>query len=167
MSREACEHDPMAQRLREEAVEAAPAFSPALHDRVMHAVAANRVAPRRSAPILAWAAAAAIALVVAAVTWVGMRPERPGTRPTVPSLPGNPELTFVLPSDWVDGGASATSRELRRSLEGAQLAYLDRDARRFVDYLTEQVRVGGAWAEAGGAPGGVADDSPGGGVTRP
>jgi hypothetical protein len=105
------ERDPLGECLRREDLEARPAFSEALHERIVRAMAARDANPavtlRRPTaiarqPYFRWAAAAAVAgflLIAIGVSWWWLAGSSPSDR-------GNVEVAEAVPSDKAGPGSA-------------------------------------------------------------
>jgi len=123
-------------RLTEEAAQHSPAFSPSLHNRIMHRITnapATGLHARRINRFRPLAIAAAAALVTGTsmlLHHTQPRPTNPGgtvALRTVPSLPGIPNpvqaLDGPIASEWTT----------------ARYAYLDRDGEKLLGYVSRQL----------------------------
>jgi hypothetical protein len=135
-------NDPLAGPLKRAAERARPEFSEPLHARVMrsvnaaHASHADAAILRPRAPVrIAWIATAAALLIAVGLAWRFLR-EAPG-----PVAPAGPR-TLPVVADLLTGAADPMRDQLRQQLDETRLAYLDRDAQHFANFVLEQVDVG-------------------------
>ena len=139
----------LAARLKDEAAENTPAFSPLLHARIMqHLTSGERIAhlapihPRRTFRLgfglgfAGLAAAASVALLLMFHPWTTptsvVQVDHPA--PVVPTPRSVPVPQFALAVDSLTGQAS-------EQLDNARFAYLDQDARHLARFMMHQMDV--------------------------
>jgi hypothetical protein len=152
----------LAERLRQEAMQSRPAFSEALHARVLHAVqtgpAEERPLPRRAAS--GWrlrrmlpAAAAVCLLMAVGVGWRVLRPTAPppggGQQVAHRAAPshGDPAIAMTtLPASDVDALAELADQAtdglgtlVDAAVVSQQSAYLDHDVRLAAEILMDRL----------------------------
>ena len=129
--------------LRAGAARDEPAFSEALHARVMAevrgggggATRADLRAPLRTWPRFAVAAAVVAAVVGGVMTWRAQTSDVPGVQPRASVAPP------PLPDAFVTRGAGAAHERIDAFVESQQFASLDEDAVRFAGFVAEQLNV--------------------------
>jgi hypothetical protein len=136
----------LAARLKDEAAENAPAFSPLLHARIMQRVTSGDTTTAHFAPIhprrtfrlgfAGLAAAASVALLLMFHPWTAPTHVAHVDHPTpIPPTPRNvPVPQFALAVDSVTGQAS-------EQLDNARFAYLDQDAKHLARFMMHQMDV--------------------------
>jgi hypothetical protein len=128
------DHDPLAEALRREAAVETPAFSAALHARVMAAV--HTQAKRRRWRFRALSLAAALAAAAALWTWH-----------TFTRAPAHPPAVARAPQPALPTAVFESVRPLDRATDWehqlweTRLAYLERDAQRLGRFFVDQVSV--------------------------
>jgi hypothetical protein len=135
----------LAEQLRREAAESAPAFSPLLHARIMQRIERSDVAvdtlpinrPRSYRLAFAGlAAAASVTLLLLLHPWS----TRPGKIQIVnpgPSPSTQPNATLPQFALGIDNITTPASQQL----DDVRFAYLDRDAKHFASFMMRQVDV--------------------------
>jgi hypothetical protein len=136
----------LAARLKNEAAENAPAFSPLLHARIMQGLTSGDTTAADVAPIhprrtyrlgfAGLAAAASVALLLMFHPWTTPIPvahvDHPA--PVTPTPHSVPVPQFALVMDSVTGHAS-------EQLDNARFAYLDQDAKHLARFMMHQMDV--------------------------
>lgn len=131
-----------ATELRAEATREGPAYSQALHARIMRVVgSAGPAHEQRSGRPMWWAwvpvaAAAAIAVVV----WIGW--PRSNVGPALPlQVVERRERPAMPPIDEIRRTAASAYARLEAKLDEGKLAYLDDDAKRLASFVLDNTRV--------------------------
>lgn len=132
----------LARRLREEAVEARPEFSPELHVRLWHALRGHVATPPVSASLPRkrfWTAAAlaAVAASIVCAAMIGWRLRDVALRPqSVAGGAANADIDVV--AGLADHVSTRIDMLLSSTVTSQRWAYLDHDARLAVQFLADR-----------------------------